>query len=99
MNLPGLQWKNTTDWEVLKNGILFILFIFGGQKSKSKGAAGLLSSGASFSGSQVAAFLRCLRVAFSLCESIPVSLLVLVSSSAFTISFNLHYLLKGPISR
>ncbi|XP_047548681.1 secretion-regulating guanine nucleotide exchange factor isoform X7 [Lutra lutra] len=51
MNLPGLQWKNTTDWEVLKNGILFP-HSSGGQKSKSKVAAGLLSSEASFSGSQ-----------------------------------------------
>lgn len=57
MNLPGLQWKNTTDREVLKNGILFP-HSSGGQKSKSKVAAGLLSSGASFSGSQVGCLLE-----------------------------------------
>lgn len=38
ISLPVLGQKNTTDWEVLKNGILFRRSS-GGQKSKSKVAA------------------------------------------------------------
>lgn len=89
--------QNTTDWKVETTELYFSQFW--GWKSKSKALVDLVSPGAFLRGWQLAIFLLCLHMTFSLCINIPGTF----SSSykaknqiglepTHMTSFNLHYL-------